>query len=120
MTEFKDLNLYTFSRSGYLYSPKYMTSLWAGDQAMNFKKHSGLPSCLTAMLSSSLVGYTNTHCDIGGYIYYELPFIKTSVRTNILMTRWMQLGAFSPVFRTHEGNMPEKSLQVYSNEEIAK
>jgi alpha-glucosidase len=31
------------------------------------------------------------------------------------MTRWMQLGAFSPVFRSHEGNLPDQSLQVYSN-----
>lgn len=106
LDQFKDREIYTFSRAGYLYAPKYTLSLWAGDQSMNFKKNTGLPSCLTAMLSSSLVGYSNTHCDIGGYSSYELPFQKTSVRTEILMTRWMQLGAFSPVFRTHEGNLP--------------
>lgn len=69
---------------------------------MNFKKNSGLPSCLTAMLSSSLVGYSNTHCDVGGYVYFKtLPFIENSLRTEILMIRWLQLAAFSPVFRTH-------------------
>lgn len=73
---------------------------------MNFKRHSGLPSCLIAMLSSSLVGYSNTHCDIGGYSSYKLPFYDTSVRNPLLMTRWMQLASFSPVFRTHEGNLP--------------
>lgn len=48
---------------------------------MNFKRNSGLGSCLTAMLSSALVGYSNTHCDIGGYTYFEITFHKTSVRT---------------------------------------
>lgn len=68
--EFKDRQIYTFSRAGYLFAPKYTLSLWAGDQSMNFKRHTGLSSCLTAMLSSSLVGYSNTHCDIGGYTYF--------------------------------------------------
>lgn len=84
---------------------------------MNFKKHSGLPSCLNAMLSSGLIGYSNTHCDVGGYTFFDN--LGISVRSPLLMTRWMQLGAFSPVFRTHEGNLPEKSLQVYSNIKIA-
>lgn len=36
------------------------------------------------------------------------------------MTRWMQLAAFSPVFRTHEGNAPDQTLQVFSNEDTRK
>lgn len=119
LNEFANKKIYSFSRAGYLFTPKYTLSLWAGDQSMNFKKHSGLPICLTAMLSSSLIGYSNTHCDIGGYSSYKLPLDETSVRTSLLMTRWMQLASFSPVFRTHEGNLPEKSLQVYSNPQIA-
>ena len=78
---------------------------------MNFKKHGGLPSCLNAMLSSGLIGYSNTHCDIGGYIYFS----PMSRRPEILMERWMQLAAFSPVFRSHEGNAPDLVVQVYSN-----
>lgn len=60
-------DFYIFTRAGYYKSPKYAGSLWAGDQNMNFNFHTGLPSCLTAILSSGLVGYSNTHCDIGGY-----------------------------------------------------
>lgn len=78
---------------------------------MNFKKHAGLPSCLTAILSSGLIGYSNTHCDIGGYIFYR----PMSIRSEILMERWMQLAAFSPVFRSHEGNAPDQTIQIYSN-----
>ena len=80
---------------------------------MNFKRNTGLRSCLIAMLSASLVGYSSNHCDIGGYTFFDVAGIST--RTPILMTRWMQLAAFSPVFRTHEGNSPDKALQIFSN-----
>ena len=114
--EFPQQQIYSFSRAGHLGTPKHTQSLWAGDQNMNFKKNAGLPSCLTAMLSSSLVGYSNTHCDVGGYVYFEAPFLKESVRSKILMMRWMQLGAFSPVFRTHEGNAPDKVIHAYDDD----
>ena len=31
--------------------------------------------------------------------------------------RWIELGAFTAVFRTHEGNIPEVNHQFYSDEE---
>ena len=31
--------------------------------------------------------------------------------------RWTELGAFTTVFRTHEGNRPEVNYQVYSDED---
>jgi alpha-glucosidase len=37
-----------------------------------------------------------------------------------LLLRWMEMNTFSPVFRTHEGNLPDASLQVYSDSETAK
>ena len=83
---------------------------------MNFKKHTGLPSCLTAMISSGLIGYSNTHCDIGGYTFFTIFSHPVSSRTEILLERWLQLSAFSPVFRSHEGCAPEKTLQIYSDE----
>lgn len=90
--------------------------MWAGDQTMDFDFHNGIPSCVKAMLSSGLIGFSNTHCDIGGYIHLGIKSISYdfSARTDELMVKWMQLGAFSPVFRTHEGNNPQQ-LQVYSN-----
>ncbi len=42
---------------------------------MNFDFHNGLPSCLTAILSSGLVGFANTHCDIGGEVHVKNPLI---------------------------------------------
>lgn len=68
---------------------------------MNFNQHTGLPSCLVAILSSGLVGYSNTHCDIGGYYHINNELMAFTERTEILLVRWMQLAAFTAVFRTH-------------------
>lgn len=48
---------------------------------MNFNFHTGLPSCLTAILSSGLVGYSNTHCDIGGYIHFKSDYVAFTHRS---------------------------------------
>jgi alpha-glucosidase len=34
-----------------------------------------------------------------------------------LLLRWIELGAFTTVFRTHEGNIPDVNHQFYSDEE---
>jgi alpha-glucosidase len=41
-----------------------------------------------------------------------------NIRTAELMLRWYELGAFSPVFRTHEGNRPDDNLQIDSTPEL--
>lgn len=45
----------------------------------------------------------------------SLPGLRIT-RSEELLLRWMELSAFTPVFRTHEGNLPDKGAQVYSNE----
>lgn len=35
-----------------------------------------------------------------------------------MLLRWYELGAFSPVMRTHEGNRPDDNLQIDSNAEL--
>jgi len=86
---------------------------------MNFDFHTGLPTCLTAILSSGLVGYSNTNCDIGGNTHLISDHFTFTDRTEILLLRWMQLSTFTSVFRTSEGNHPELTLQVYSNAYLA-
>jgi alpha-glucosidase (family GH31 glycosyl hydrolase) len=38
-------------------------------------------------------------------------------RSKELLLRWIELGAFTTVFRTHEGNIPEVNHQIYSDNE---
>nr|CAD1839947.1 unnamed protein product [Ananas comosus var. bracteatus] len=52
--------------------------------------------------------------DIGGYCAVDLPIIRYR-RSEELLMRWMELSAFSVVFRTHEGNKPSRNCQFYSN-----
>jgi alpha-glucosidase len=105
-----------FNRSGYSRSPRYSTLFWLGDQLVSWDEHDGIKSAVTGLLSSGLSGYALEHTDIGGYTAIDHPLLKYH-RSKELLMRWIELGAFTVVFRTHEGNRPEVNYQVYSDEE---
>jgi alpha-glucosidase len=87
--------------------------LWAGDQSVDFSRHDGINTVITAGLSSGLVGNAYSHSDCGGY-----TSLAGKVRSAELFFRWYELSAFSPVMRTHEGNRPDDNLQVDSSPEL--
>lgn len=101
-----------FTRSGFSNSPTYSTLFWAGDQTVTWDEFDGLKTALTSLLSAGLSGATLNHSDIGGYTSFALPFFSM-VRSEELLVRWMELNAFTTVFRTHEGNQRESNVQVY-------
>lgn len=105
-----------FNRSGYLKSPEHSTLFWLGDQLVSWDEHDGLKSAVTGLLSSGLSGYALEHTDIGGYTAIDHPLLKYH-RSKELLMRWIELAAFTVVFRTHEGNIPEVNHQFYSDEE---
>jgi sulfoquinovosidase len=105
-----------FNRSGYSKSPRYSTLFWLGDQLVDWDEHDGIKSAVTGLLSSGLSGYSLEHTDIGGYTAIDHPLLKYH-RSKELLMRWTELGAFTTVFRTHEGNRPEVNHQVYSDED---
>lgn len=90
-----------FMRAGYRGSPRWATLFWAGDQMVSWQRHDGIKSAVTALLTSGLSGYAFNHSDIGGYCTVDLPFMHYQ-RTEELLLRWMELNAFSVIFRTHE------------------
>lgn len=92
-----------FMRAGYRGSPRWATLFWAGDQMVSWQRHDGIKSAVTALLTSGLSGYAFNHSDIGGYCTVDLPFMHYQ-RTEELLLRWMELNAFSVIFRTHEVN----------------
>jgi sulfoquinovosidase len=102
-----------FMRAGYSGVQCSCPLLWAGDQCVDFSRHDGINTVITAALSAGLVGNCVSHADVGGY-----TSINGLVRTSELMTRWIELAAFTPVFRTHEGNRPDDNLQIDSTPEI--
>jgi len=71
---------------------------------------------VTGLLSSGFSGYSLEHTDIGGYTAIDNPLLEYH-RSKDLLLRWIELGAFTTVFRTHEGNIPEVNHQFYSDDE---
>ncbi len=102
-----------FMRAGHTGVQAHCPLLWAGDQSVDFSRHDGIGTVITAALSSGLVGNAFSHSDVGGY-----TSLFGNVRSPELLLRWYELSAFSPVMRTHEGNRPDDNLQIDSNAEL--
>ena len=98
-----------FMRAGWTGIGAHCPLLWAGDQLVDFSRHDGINTAITAALSAGLVGNAWHHADCGGY-----TSLQGVVRTTELLHRWFDLTAFTPVMRTHEGNRPDDNLQVDS------
>ena len=102
-----------FMRAGFSGVQAHCPLLWAGDQSVDFTRHDGIGTVITAALSSGLVGNAYSHSDCGGY-----TSLHGNVRTAELMRRWCELAAFAPVMRSHEGNRPDENLQYDSTPEL--
>ncbi|GAB4851756.1 hypothetical protein Ancab_031158 [Ancistrocladus abbreviatus] len=94
-----------FLRAGYRDSPKWAMLFWEGDQMVSWQTNDGIKSAVVGLLSSGLSGYALNHSDIGGYCAVNLP-LPAYHRSEELLFRWMELSAFTIVFRTHEVSSP--------------
>ena len=95
-----------FTRSGYLGIQSYAPILWNGDQHTDTTKDYGLPCVMPASFSLAFSGVTMVHCDIGGFF----SFAKMR-RSGELFTRWMEMGTFSLLMRSHESIRPWANAQ---------
>ena len=102
-----------FMRAGFSGVQAHCPLLWAGDQSVDFTRHDGIGTVITAALSAGLLGNAYSHSDCGGY-----TSLLGNVRTTELMQRWCELAAFAPVMRSHEGNRPDDNLQYDSSAEL--
>lgn len=90
--EFPDRRFWILSRSGFTGSAGYGVSIWSGDCASTFE---GLARQPGLGLNAGLAGFSYWGSDVGGFVSNrELPEEE-------LFIRWMQFGAFSPIFRAH-------------------
>lgn len=103
-----------FSRSGFTGSQAASTLLWEGDQLVSWGKNDGIKSAVTGLNSGGLSGFALNHSDIGGYTTITNPLMNYH-RSEELLLRWMEMNAFTLIFRTHEGNQPENNIQFYSD-----
>lgn len=102
-----------FMRAGYTGVQAYCPLLWGGDQSVDFSRHDGIGTVITAALSSGLLGNAFHHSDIGGY-----TSLFGNVRSAELFKRWVELSTFTPVMRTHECNRPADNLQWFDSVEL--
>ena len=99
-------------------------SMWAGDQNVDWSTGDGLPSVIPAALSLGMTGISRVHFDIGGYTTFvgQIPVLGNKVDVNMVRTKELflrsaELAVFTPIMRTHEGNIPEANYQVYNDED---
>lgn len=113
----KEGQIIFFTRAGYSYSSKYSTAFWLGDQMVSFGMNDGLASTIVGLNSGGISGIAINHSDIGGYTgLKKVPFYFPAYdRERELTQRWSEMNAFIPIFRTHEGNVPKRFHQVYSD-----
>ena len=97
-----------FSRSGYLGIAAYAPILWNGDQHTDLTKDYGMPCVMPASFSLGFSGVPLVHGDIGGFF----TFGKMK-RDAELFIRWMEMGTFSPLMRSHEAIRPWTNAQPY-------
>ncbi len=90
-----------FARSGATGVHAYAQIYWVGDQECDFSSTDGLPTVVPAMLNLGLSGIPFVTHDIAGF--------SGGPRTKELFMRWTELGAFTPIMRTHEGSDKENN-----------
>jgi len=102
----------SFVRSGWLGSAPLVDVWWPGDQRTSFQADDGMPNVVPMGIGAGLGGISTYGSDIGGYQNSLSP-----ATTKELFFRWTELGAWSPVMRTHHGSSPKLNWNFQSDDE---
>lgn len=105
--DYPNRRMLILTRNGYVGSQKYGVTLWSGDTDASWKT---LKDQLVAAVQFSLSGIPYWTFDIGAFFvrnginwYWNGDYPEANENTGYreLYTRWLQLGAFLPMFRAH-------------------
>ena len=104
----KDRRPFIMMRSGFAGSQRYGMLPWTGDVGRTW---GSLKAQVELSLQMGLLGLAYTHSDLGG-------FIETDHFDAELYVRWLQYGAFQPIYRphAHDSVVPEP---VFHGGEVA-
>jgi len=102
----------SFVRSGWLRNAPLADVAWAGDQATDMSDDDGLPTVVSMGLGLSILGVSTYGSDVAGY---QTALRKPTDKETFF--RWVELGAWSPVMRTHHGTQPLKMWTLQSDDE---
>jgi alpha-glucosidase len=84
-----------FARAGWPGVQAVSQIHWIGDQEADWSEYDGLPTVVPALINLGLSGVPIVTHDIAGF--------SGGPSSKELWQRWTELGAFTPIMRTHEG-----------------
>jgi oligosaccharide 4-alpha-D-glucosyltransferase len=95
--------LFSLNRSGFAGSQRYNIFPWTGDVSRSW---GGLNAQLPIILGMSMSGVPYVHSDAGGF--------AGGNGDNELYVRWLQMAAFTPIFRPHGTALYEVDKNAFS------
>jgi len=95
LRQLPDRRPFILTRAGFAGTHRYAAT-WTGDNTQSWNH---MRISIPQLLNLGLSGYVFAGADVGGFI----P--STSGASPELLTRWMQLAAFTPLFRNHASNV---------------
>ena len=91
-------NALCFNRSGWAGTQAITPVTWGGDQETGWGRDDGMPSAREIGVGLGLSGIGRYGSDIAGF-----TSVFDDPSTRELYFRWVEMGAFEPVMRTHDG-----------------
>ena len=107
-----DVRPFILTRSGFGGIQRAGAAVWSGDVVARWDD---LRDQISAGTNLSMSGVPNWSHDIGGYTMEERftkPKAADLAEWRELNTRWFQLGAFSPIFRSHGENIKREIFEM--------
>ena len=101
-----DERSFVMTRASYAGGQRYATT-WTGDNSSSWNH---LKLSISMLLNLGMSGFAYSGADVGGFIGAPSPE---------LMTKWIEIAAFTPIFRAHsEKGTPRKELWVDGPEHL--
>ena len=102
-TDYPNKRLFSLNRSGFAGTQRYSIFPWTGDVSRSWN---GFKAQLPVLLGMSMSGVPYVHSDAGGFAGGE--------GDNELYIRWLQMAAFTPIFRPHGTALYEIEKAAFS------
>ncbi len=102
-TDYPNKRLFSLNRSGFAGTQRFSIFPWTGDVSRSW---GGLKAQLPVLLGMSMSGVPYVHSDAGGF--------AGGKGDNELYVRWLQMAAFTPIFRPHGTGLYEIDKLAFS------
>ncbi|HKI46754.1 MAG TPA: TIM-barrel domain-containing protein [Balneolales bacterium] len=96
------------ARSAYAGQQRYGSAVWSGDTQSDWKS---LHAQITNGLNMAISGIPYWTMDIGGFFSNGYPKGSKDPAFQELYVRWLELGAFCPIMRSHGTSTPREIYQ---------